>query len=50
MKKIAILLIALMVVSVGFLSGCNEQTEQTSEEGTAPIINSFTAKHQLLLF
>jgi len=43
MKKIAVLLIVLMMVSVGFLSGCNKQTEQTSEEGTPPIINSFTA-------
>jgi hypothetical protein len=40
MRKMAILLINLMVINVGFLSGCNEQT---SEEGTAPIINSFTA-------
>jgi len=30
MKKIAILLIVLMIVSIGFLSGCNEQTKETS--------------------
>ena len=46
MKKIAILLIALMVVSVGFLSGCNEKT---SEGGTAPIINSFTATPAVII-
>ncbi|UCF13071.1 MAG: hypothetical protein JSW06_02140 [Thermoplasmatales archaeon] len=30
MKKITILLIALMVLSLGFLSGCNEQDEKNS--------------------
>lgn len=32
MKKVAILLIALMVVSVGFLSGCNEQKATDKEK------------------
>ena len=36
MKKIAILLIVLMMVSVGLLSGCNEQKD------ISPVINSFT--------
>jgi len=39
MQKMAILIIAVMFISVGFLSGCDEQT---SEEGAAPVINSFT--------
>jgi len=30
MKKIGILLIALMVISVGFLSGCEEKEESYS--------------------
>ena len=35
MKKLTILLIALMVVSVGFLSGCTSQSERCSPcEGT----------------
>lgn len=54
MKKIMILLITLMVISIGFLSGCNEQTaiEQenklptvscsaTSTEGVAPLTVNF---------
>ena len=32
MQKITILLIALMVVGVGFLSGCNEQTSTNNEQ------------------
>jgi hypothetical protein len=32
MKKIAILIIILMLVSVGFLSGCTEQQEKALEE------------------
>ena len=33
MKKIAILLIALMVIGVGFLSGCNEETISVDTDG-----------------
>jgi len=33
MKKVAILLIALMVISVGFLSGCTEQTTDNPDNG-----------------
>lgn len=38
MKKIAILLIVLMVISVGFLSGCNEQmdTDNSTNENQSP--------------
>lgn len=32
MKKVAILLIALMAISVGFLSGCNESSESSISE------------------
>lgn len=32
MKKIPILLIALMVISVGFLSGCNEENNSLTDE------------------
>src|SRR4030042_273515 len=45
MKKITILLIAFTVISVGFLSGCNEQVE-----AEAPIINSFTATPSVIVF
>ena len=38
-KKIGLLSIVL-VVSIGFLSGCNEQT---TDEGKAPVIKSFAA-------
>ena len=38
MKKITILLIVLMMVSVGLLSGCTEQ-----DTSIIPVINSFTA-------
>jgi len=38
MKKIAILLIILMMVGIGFLSGCNEETKETSNP---MIINNF---------
>jgi hypothetical protein len=34
MRKIAILLIALMVVSVGFLSGCSEKSDDEKFIGT----------------
>ena len=44
MKKITILLIAFTVISVGFLSGCNEQVE-----AEAPIINSFTATPSVIV-
>jgi hypothetical protein len=47
MKKITILLIALMVISVGFLSGCNEQTP---EELSAPIINFFTVTSPIVIY
>jgi len=45
MKKITILLTLLIVISVGFLSGCNEQV--TKEE--APIIKFFTATPSIIV-
>jgi len=51
MRKVAILLIVLMMVGVGFLSGCNEEKESefpvvsasgTPTSGTAPLNVSFT--------
>ena len=39
MKKVAILLIALMVVSVGFLSGCDENTGEEIVTVTAQLNN-----------
>jgi len=44
MRKLAILLIALMVVSVCFLSGCNETSNNNSQDtigSNPPIIQSF---------
>jgi plastocyanin len=37
MRKTAILLIALMVISVGLLSGCNQQQTTTKEANTVTI-------------
>lgn len=47
MKKIAVLLIALTVIGVGFLSGCNEQTP---EELSAPTINFFTVTSSIVIY
>jgi len=46
MKKISILLITLMVVSVGFLSGCNEQensNDSTEQENSNDLFEDSTA-------
>lgn len=43
---IAILLISFMIISIGFLSGCNEQ----EPEGSDPIINYFTTTPAYIYF
>lgn len=50
MKKILILLIVLLVIGIGFLSGCNEQTEQKSEENSVPVIKFFTATPTTVIY
>jgi hypothetical protein len=39
MKKIAILLIVLIMVSVGFLSGCNESNETKSDTDKVELVS-----------
>jgi hypothetical protein len=42
MKKISILLIALMVISVGFLSGCTDELGDTSESDGQKFIGKWS--------
>jgi len=46
MRKITILIIALMVVSVGFLSGCNEQKTSESQSSNTNTNNNLPTENQ----